>query len=468
MGCYAGIIMFNMASSILLINFTEKQAERVRQALPIRVELGYASDGVERTNQKGDPIRLPEFDVPPIYEYAVTFVNLSSVKGLEQDYSPELADLRVVENFHKYWTERGGIIVYFLGNYTYDDMLGLGIESVALSPANKRDKAVNFISSKEYAHITEAFKKLKPTIKTPFSHYIEPTGKWIKDRYGKPEMRDVYRNLNGDVLGVYVDYAGRFDDEASPKAILLPEFSDNIAATIEILKALARDDPDIIPEIAEQDWATLDKLYPAEVGAVDDEIKKAINEARAKVDALNAKKDNLKETYSFLPLLLTATGDELKMAVIDALSFLGLAIKNVDETNKGDFAEDILISMPDDNEHKILAEVKGTKSKTPQDLYIGQVWKHIAQSDIQGIKTGALILNHDLMSDPNARPEAYGGKKEKELKDIIYIDTRELHKLILVVLDQGLNKTAATTMLLRTGRFTADTTEGAIEDNKES
>lgn len=451
-----------MATSVLLVNFTKSQAEKIQAALPIDVQRGYISDGIERTNKQGGTDRVPAFDIPPIYESKVTFVNLSKVKGLEDEYKAKTFDLREIINVSKYWNERRGILVFFLGDYVYDDMKYLGVDWVNLTPANKRDNKVELVEAKKDAHLTKVFKDLLPVIKYPISHYLEMSGRWVQDHYGEPEMKLVYTNLNGDYLGAYVDFADRFDgDDLQPGVILLPSFTDNVSAVIKVLKGLAKDDEELIPEIAEQDWANSDRLYPHGVTEIDSSIQRVIEIARNDINKLQDEKDKLKESYSFMPTLLTAQHNELKEAVIEALKYLGLNVSDVDKENQRGFAEDILIET---DALKVLAEVKGTRAKTPQDLYIGQVWKHIAQSELEGVKTGALILNHDLNTEPSARPDAYTGKKEKELNDIIYIDTRELHKLLLLVIDGGMDKVTAASSLLHTGRFKAGVTKDQQND----
>lgn len=450
-----------MSTSVLLVNFTRAQAEKVQKNLPVKVERGFISDGIERKNSKGEVNMLPNTDIPPIYEHGVTFINLANIKGLQAEFKAEDFDLRELLNLSKYWNERIGTLIFLLGDYTYSDMLSLGVEDVRLSTANRRDNKVKFISAKEDANLNAVFKDLKSTIKYPLSHYIEPSGRWLKDIYGEPEMRKIYTNLNDDCIGVYVDYANRFDrDELDPGLIILPQYTDNATAVIKIIRGLSKDNEKLIPEITEQDWASSDQLYPKEIASIDTLIDRAVEDARAKINVLRDNKSKIKDSYSFMPTLLTGQHDELKQAVIAALDFLGLTVTDVDKEANGKYAEDILIEA---GELKVLAEVKGTKSKTPQDIYIGQVWKHIAQSEIEGLKTGALILNHDLNTEPKSRPEAYTGDKEKELNDIIYIDTRELHKLLLQVIDESKDKAEATNSLLNKGRFKVKTSIGHKE-----
>jgi hypothetical protein len=170
-------------------------------------------------------------------------------------------------------------------------------------------------------------------------------------------------------------------------------------------------------------------------------------------------KEEAKKKYKFLRDILITSGDELKDSVIKVFSEIWkLDVKDMDTTRKTDFREDILIK---DKEKTILAEVKGTKSSYPSFTYVTQVFSHLLKNkEKYKDAIGCLILNYDLIREPTERANAYiNVDEEKQLQEIIFIDTRALFNLSIAILDYGMPLEEAKKILFQKGRVNFDLNE---------
>jgi hypothetical protein len=72
-----------MSSMILLVNFTQEEADKLSSSLPLIVERGFLSDALNPSREinKSSPRVLSEIDIylpHPVYEYRAVFINLNS------------------------------------------------------------------------------------------------------------------------------------------------------------------------------------------------------------------------------------------------------------------------------------------------------------------------------------------------------------------------------------------------------
>ncbi|HEV8130050.1 MAG TPA: hypothetical protein VGQ81_02270 [Acidobacteriota bacterium] len=126
---------------------------------------------------------------------------------------------------------------------------------------------------------------------------------------------------------------------------------------------------------------------------------------------LQETKADTKKQNAQLRALLTESGDKLKDAVIEVLTEIWkLNAKDMDPTRKTKLKEDVLIQ---DKDQSILAEVKGTRNKNPTFAHVTQVLTHKFLSEHKNANA-ALILNHDLTTDPLNRTEAYTDPDEEQ------------------------------------------------------
>ena len=215
------------------------------------------------------------------------------------------------------------------------------------------------------------------------------------------------------------------------------------------MKIFAKIYPGFLPEIYEADWIESDKYYPKKVHYFTKKITDVLEGTRKKLDSLMEAKEKAKKKYKFLRDILITSGDELKKAVIKVLSDIWkFHVKDMDKERKIELKEDILIQ--EDNRY-ILAEIKGTRNKNPSPRYITQLLLHIKKSEYKDAE-GALILNHDLLTDPYERKDAYTSEEdEKVLQEIIFIDTRVLFDLSIAIIDYGMPIEKAKKILFKKG-----------------
>ena len=233
----------------------------------------------------------------------------------------------------------------------------------------------------------------------------------------------------------------------------MPPYKDYPEVITKLLKAYARIYPKYFEEISDQEWTKNDKYYPKEVSLIDDEIKQLTVEIEEKIKALQTKKSQLKQEYSYLRDLLTESGDKLKAAVIKTLTeVFKLQAEDADEPKKTDLREDIVIQ--DASFPTILAEVKGTKKSCPSFTYVSQVFSNLLKERGKYPNAvGGLILNLDRDKEPTERSDAYTkADEERQLTEMVYLDTRVLFDLSMAVIDHKMAVTEAKNILLQKGR----------------
>jgi hypothetical protein len=100
----------------------------------------------------------------------------------------------------------------------------------------------------------------------------------------------------------------------------------------------------------------------------------------------------------------------------------------------------------------IMAKIKGTHSVYPFHKFITQVWQDLYFSGLGTRAEGALIVNHDIGSDPESRRLPYADEDAEQLGDLIFVDTRVLHRLTTAIIDGDLPVDRAKEILFKKGR----------------
>jgi len=299
--------------------------------------------------------------------------------------------------------------------------------------------------------LKKLFDELKKQVVMPTNQYISLGKEYLSQQV----FKTIYYNKNDKILGCYYTRSSWNDDEHYPNLILLPQFSDNCIVIQKALKALAKINKNILPELYESDWISSERFYPKEVSDHDKEVESLIQETRKKLGEIEQRKNKAKENFESVKGLLYRSGNELKENVINVLkTAFGINARDADKEKVGALSnEDLIIEI---DKRRILAEVKGVNAEYPSPLFIGQVWKHLAQCKDKEITEGALILNYDLKTEPDERKLAYTGELEESLNDIIFIDTRVMYNLAIAVIDYGLPRGDAARLLFQKGRVSFD------------
>jgi len=454
-----------MKSKILLVNFDYSDKKKIQDKFDIEVDIGYVSDCTKYT-YGGDEEYMIYFYAPQsIYEYKVCFVYLTknpigeylfkekAEKIVLGNKNKKISESREIYNFIKYWFEKG-IMVIFLGDSSFESLSILGIPNIDLYPAKQGDKTVRFKLFVDN-ELRQLFKKYSSHVKMPPYKYINfSLPSRLEEDY---KIFSIYENLNDECLGCYFTNRSFLDGKDDPRFFILPTFENNLEVVIELLKIFAKIYPNFLPEVYEADWVNSEKYYPNEVYYFDREIENLKKSFQDKIIQLQEAKESAKKKYEFLRNILITSGDELKDAIIRVLSDIWkLSVKDVDKERKTEFKEDILI---EEDGKCILAEIKGTRDKNPTSKYITQLLVHIKKSDYEKAE-GMLILNHDLLTDPDDRNDAYLNEEdEKILQEIIFVDTRVLFRLSLAIIDYGMPLEEAKEILFKKGRVKFDLDE---------
>lgn len=190
-------------------------------------------------------------------------------------------------------------------------------------------------------------------------------------------------------------------------SVILPDVKDRVG----VLKALFEYVlfpiySDYFPDIEAKRWIHKDEYaVPAEL-VIREKIEAKRKEYEAEISSLEDESKRVREQYTFLKDLLTATGSELVQAVKKYLEWLGFeSVEDKDETlTEGEFKEEDLNLSYDGN--LVLIEVKGI-SGTSTDAECSQVDK-IVQRRIKKLRTpdvhGVYVVNHRKNVEPLKRP----------------------------------------------------------------
>jgi len=442
-----------MKTCILLVNFTEKERKAVAQ-LGVDAHLGYLSNPYTAIAKDGSKEQGASFYSPDaIYDYKAIFVRLTKNPPLEDELKKKAKDIgeKGEITFFKYWHEQKGVMVIFAEDGEINSLFLLGIPYANLIDSRGNDKTILFSLKTDDRPLRVVLKEIKSLVVIPPQKYIEVEQYESTSTKEKWTIFPIYENRNDEKIGVYFNWGYSFSDVDAPAFLILPQFKDYPEVITKLLKIYGRLFPKYFPEISDLDWMKSDKYYPKEVSLIDDEIKQLVQETEKEVKTLQTKKTKLKREYSYLRDLLTESGDKLKKAVIKTLSeVFKLDVQDMDKDKKTNFKEDILIK----ESPPILTEVKGIKRSYPSFTYVTQVLSNLLKGrDEYPDAIGGLILNLDRNKEPDERSDAYTkADEEKQLKEIVYIDTRVLFDLSIAVIDHKMPIKDAKDILFQKGR----------------
>ena len=196
----------------------------------------------------------------------------------------------------------------------------------------------------------------------------------------------------------------------------------------------------------ETNWIDSSRYYPESVSAYD----RRIAAYEKKIEKLVAEKVKVQKIYEHLMGILYLEGEELKKAVATIFSkYWSLNVFPMNKEKREGFNENILIKHQN---RVVIAKIKSTRSEYPSHKFITQVWKDLYYSGLGARADGALIVNHDIEKAPEDRPSPYADENAEQLDDLIFIDTRVLHKLTTAVIDGDLSVEEAKKLLFKKGR----------------
>ncbi len=446
-----------MKTRVLLINFTQAEADKIKVPPSVDIHRGYLSDLLpyekiynEEFNKTLGKMCQAYFPLA-IHEYKVIFVKLHTVPGLEEEFEDKLESYheKIVNDLINYILQGSGYLVVMLGNYQSAKMFHLGIQDITLHKTIGRDSTINTVNTE----FNKVFERLESEVIMPTESYITVDDKeddFYKKFSSSFTIKNIYKNQAGNVLGCYHNNS-RYYGDCSPGFFLLPLFRNSNVAVAELLKEFSRHTQKFLPEFYQSDWQDSDDYLPVQVQEYQDKISKIIQKAESLIQEQKTKRDNARAKYHYLVELLSQKHDVLKTAVITTLQeVFKLPVDDSDAIKKTTLDhEDIVVQV---GSEQILVEIKGDNASYPGTGHIAQLWKHLKNK--KEIERGALILNYDVSTEPEKRKLAYTGEEKHQIADIIYIDTRALHDLAIAIIDYGMKPEDATKILFQNGRVT--------------
>lgn len=431
-----------MTSRILLINFEKKDAEKLK-GLNVVVDRGYLAPPSSATRY------IYLYFPHPVYEYKVVIANLNSNQDLYDEFKDKLSyfDDKIAQDFFRCRNKKKTLFVIFLGDYGYNDLNCFGIDEILLEDTKAEDISVIFNLAEKTA-FRRALKEFMPQIDLPARKYVS-IPETSTPIFGR-NLLAIYTNRGGYILGCYLDTSNSTDVD-QPSYVILPQFKYNHHIILRLLREFGNIYPKFLAEFYEPNWMEGEKYYPKTVRAYDKQIADYEQKMKNGIKELLGRKQQTKEEYEDLRSILYKKGDELKETVKRVLEkYWSLRVIDMDKEGHKSLKEDLLI---EEGTRKILTEVKGTDKPYPSPTFLTQAWKHLQQSGLGSQAEAALVLNYDIKTDPEERNLAYTSEdEEKQLKDLVFIDTRDLFHLTIATLDYGLSLEEAKKKLLGKGR----------------
>lgn len=360
-----------MTSRILLINFTQNEADKLKLPEKVEVHRGYLSDVLPyeknyEDKKFGDTLKkmFKVYFPLAIHEYKTIFIKLHTVPDLEKEFADKLEPYneKYVNDLIGYILDSNGYLVILLGDYTSAVLFHLGIRGITLHQTIGRDKTVNTVNEE----FNKVFEELEGQVIMPTERYITVDSEeddFYREFSSRFLIKNIYENKAGDILGCYHNNSMHYSD-CNPAFFLLPLFRNSNLLITKLLKEFAILSPKFLPEFYEPDWQSSDKYLPQEVRSYEDKINKIVEKAKSLIADVEAKQKSAREKYQFLVDLLTQKHDALKESVIRTLrEVLCLSVIDADKNKETTLShEDIIVKVGDE---QILAEIKGDNAPYP-------------------------------------------------------------------------------------------------------
>jgi hypothetical protein len=446
-----------MAPKILLLNYTQPEADLVTKQTKLRVIRGYVSEGHDVHYVDEHKMDVEYYFPEPYYECSMVFLKLPASDELKAEFKGKTKTLSSDDrsNFRKYWGRR--VFVIFAGNTNITNLMWFGIP-LGLMESSGIDTTPHscFGNRNEVQQLTQL---LTQQIKMPTARYVTELLQ-PKDQYTtqdqlyyqfKTNYYPYISNENGDVLAGALSHYGGDYSGGEPGAIVMGLPKKLTTTTIKMIEFLGEHYEIYTPGA---DWRESGSLYPQnELRRLEDEINDIAEKSRAEVDSRKEKIKAHREQWKYLSDLVTEQSTPLVDAVYRVLTdVVGLTVKKSDTERPTDPVEDLLVEI---GERKILVEVKGTKASNPPLDYPQQAITHIRRRGYDGDVEAGLIVNHDMQKDPLLRKMPYSSvETQRVIADVYYIDSRVLLDIAKDVIDGKLTGAdAQSTLFGKKGRI---------------
>jgi len=443
-----------MAPKILLLNYTQAEADLVAKQTKLRVVRGYIGEGQDVYYADGHKVDIEYYFPEPYYECAMVFLKLPAVDMLKTEFKGNTKTLTPDDrsNFRNYWGRR--VFVIFAGNTNIKNFVRFGIPLGLVESSGIDTTPHNCFGNQN--EVQQLAQLLTVQIQMPTARYItellQPKDQYTEQSQLYYQYRTNYYpyicNENGDVLAAALSHYGGDYSGGKPGAIVMGLPKKLTTTTVKMIEFLGEHYEIYTPGA---DWRESSSLYPQnELKRLEGEINDITEKALAEVSSRKGKIKTYRDQWNYLSALVIEQSTPLVDAVYRVLAeVVGLKVTKSDTERPTDPVEDLLVEI---GERKILVEVKGTKASNPPLDYPQQAITHIRRRGYGGEVEAALIVNHDMQKDPLLRKTPYGSTEtQRVIADVYYIDTRALLEIAKDVIDGKLSQAQAQSILF--GKF---------------
>jgi hypothetical protein len=260
----------------------------------------------------------------------------------------------------------------------------------------------------------------------------------------------------GDPVSLFVKFEGN-----AGAVFVLPQFRNKAAVAVELVQSVF---PEVCPALFADfgggKWVHLPEYEHISVYEMRKQQEAIVEEAKAKIEALETEIASEAAKWAFLHGMLTNTGEQLVQDIKHALEHLGFSdVRNVDEElPEGSTAkqEDLQIH---DERPTLIVEVKGIGG-LPNEADVSQVVKYVHRRakqwnrlDLQGL----VIVNHQRnlppLSRSNDRVFTAQQIADAEHQEYGIVTTWDLFRLVRGTIKWGWPKDSVREVLFRRGRI---------------
>jgi hypothetical protein len=454
--------MKERAAKILLVNFAAEDAKRLGEiALP--ADVGRIGRAVATSSGYNLPVMLPH----PPYDYDLYVYDSNRERDFKLNPLPDDHNFgtnpRVLDGLNRY--DQAPIIrISFLGPSAglKGNLLG-GAPSVETQSAH--GNVSEFRRAREWAFsipvLHDFIARLAPRIKSVHQYPVSNSSDY--PLYHSP----VLLNRNGDVVAMYCT---THTDKTHLSCVMLPQFDDNTAVLIDLLRVIAEVEPQVIPNLSDNSWLSSDKFLFSEEIAIEKEIESKQKELNGFIQDKRKEATEIVKKYEFIRKMLTNTEDgdkeeRLSTIVKKTLEFLGFKVTDIDEKLKAALKkEDFWV---EDTGFFAITEVSATVNKNPKTKEYGDLLarrstifqRRALMPEVDpSIVSGLLVLNFDIKTNPDKRPIIYGGGEQEfvgaaEENSIGLLSTVDLYRIAVDVKDGRLSREEARKVIRQFGRI---------------
>jgi hypothetical protein len=247
------------------------------------------------------------------------------------------------------------------------------------------------------------------------------------------------RENSANKLPLYIEIS---TSDYNKSIIILPTFNkktDDVA--IELLEKAVK--PAFEHLFTEPNFTWLENYNPVPIQVIVDEREKFIEQAMRTLSEFEEKIESAKEEFLWMDTLLTGKdhpdNEPFKEAIIQALSFLGFRVIDVDTSlPEGEPKREDLNIIDESTEYFALGEAKTIEAGAKEQMYRDlnkHLMRYMRQTKDVEVR-GLLFVNHSIKLDPQKRHDFYKHehiREELNISKSTAVDSFYLHQLCKLI-----------------------------------